>query len=144
MDEEHRRRRSREGALWVAYGLDLTDADPLEGLERSHDLIAELDTEIELAWDLVRTRILAMYDRWESVNEAIQGVSSNWRIERMHVVDRNLLRVGVWELFEASIPPAVTIDACVELGKTYGSESTPDFVNGLLDQLCTDRDIPFD
>jgi N utilization substance protein B len=133
--------RAREGALWVLYGLDVTEDAPETGLELTRRLAADVDDAVVGEWGHVEERVRGIYDRWERVNDALQSVSPRWRIERMAIVDRNILRLGVWEILETPIPPIVTINACVEMGKDYGESETSGFVNGLLDQLCSDHDI---
>ncbi len=75
----------------------------------------------------------------ERVDESIRKASTNWRLERMARVDRNVLRLGAWELIESrDVPRAVILDEAVELAKRYGSEESGAFVNGVLDRLATD------
>ena len=134
----------REGALLVLFGMDENGQDPAEALEIGRDTVREANEEIAEQWELVEWRVRGIYENLEEVDEAVQSVSPRWRVERMAIADRNILRIGAWELFESDIPPIVTINACVELGKSYGEESTPGFVNGLLDQLCKDHGIEVD
>ncbi len=71
-----------------------------------------------------------------AVDGAITAASSNWRIERMARVDRNLLRLGTWELlFRSDVPLAVVIDEAIELAKSYGTDESSSFVNGVLNQV---------
>lgn len=78
-------------------------------------------------------------DELASVDEAIKKASTNWRIERMARVDRNVLRLGVWELrHKSDVPRAVILDEAVELAKRFGSEESGAFVNGVLDRIATD------
>lgn len=72
-----------------------------------------------------------------SLDEQIQAVSANWRLERMARVDRNLLRVGAYELLFVSeeVPRKVVINEAVEIAKTYGTQESPAFVNGVLDRI---------
>jgi N utilization substance protein B len=73
------------------------------------------------------------------VDEAIKKASTNWRIERMARVDRNVLRLGAWELMrQGEVPRAVILDEAVELAKRFGSEESGAFVNGVLDRIATD------
>ncbi len=73
----------------------------------------------------------------QSLDESIQAVASNWRMERMTPVDRNILRLGAYELMHATdVPRAVIIDEAVELAKRYGSDGSSAFVNGVLDKLA--------
>jgi N utilization substance protein B len=74
-----------------------------------------------------------------AVDEAIRKASTNWRIERMARVDRNVLRLGAWELMKsARVPRAVILDESVELAKRFGSEDSGAFVNGVLDRVASD------
>ena len=73
----------------------------------------------------------------EVVDGAIRRASHNWRLERMSRVDRNVLRIGTWELLH-DVPRAVAIDEAVDLGKRFGSEESGAFVNGVLDRVATD------
>ncbi len=69
----------------------------------------------------------------------IRAASANWRIERMTRVDRNLLRLGTWELaYRPDVPRAVVLDEAVELAKRFGSEESGAFVNGVLDRIATE------
>ena len=73
------------------------------------------------------------------VDEAVRKASTNWRLERMARVDRNVLRLGAWELQQiVSVPRAVILDEAVELAKRFGSEESGAFVNGVLDRVASD------
>jgi N utilization substance protein B len=75
----------------------------------------------------------------DKLDEAIRKASTNWRLERMARVDRNVLRLGTWELMHAAeVPRAVILDEAVELAKRFGSEESSAFVNGVLDRVATD------
>lgn len=73
------------------------------------------------------------------VDETIRKASVNWRLERMARVDRNVLRLGAWELINGGdVPRAVILDEAVELAKRFGSEDSSAFVNGVLDRVAED------
>jgi N utilization substance protein B len=73
------------------------------------------------------------------IDESIRKASTNWRLERMARVDRNVLRLGAWELAQiVAVPRAVILDEAVELAKRYGSEESGSFVNGVLDRIASD------
>jgi transcription antitermination protein NusB len=75
-------------------------------------------------------------EKLAEVDAKISAASSNWRIERMTRVDRNLLRLGAWELmFRSDVPRAVVLDEAVELAKSYGTDESSAFVNGVLNQI---------
>ena len=72
-----------------------------------------------------------------AVDQRITGASAHWRIERMARVDRNVLRLGTWELVSRpDVPRAVILDEAVELAKSYGTEDSGAFVNGVLDKIA--------
>lgn len=75
----------------------------------------------------------------EAIDARVGAASQNWRMSRMSRVDRNLLRLGTWELmFRPDVPRAVILDEAVELAKSYGSEESSGFVNGVLDRVAND------
>jgi len=78
-------------------------------------------------------------DNLVKLDEIIRKASTNWRLERMARVDRNVLRLGTWELlYGEKVPRAVILDEAVELAKRFGSEESGAFVNGVLDRVATD------
>ena len=83
--------------------------------------------------------VRGVYDELTAVDEAIKKASTNWRLERMARVDRNVLRLGAWELLrQGDVPRAVILDEAVELAKRFGSEESGAFVNGVLDRIACD------
>jgi transcription antitermination factor NusB len=82
-------------------------------------------------------------DHREEIDGLIRGQADNWRLERMPAVDRNILRLAVYEmLFETDIPKLVVVDEAIELAKKFGSEQSGRFVNGLLDGLLKQHSFP--
>lgn len=74
------------------------------------------------------------------LDQTIQQASQNWRLARMARVDRNVLRLGTWELVHASeVPGAVVLDEAVELAKRYGTQDSGSFVNGVLDRVASEH-----
>jgi len=74
------------------------------------------------------------------IDRLLAQVAENWSVERMALVDRNILRLGVYELlYEQETPPRVAIDEAIELAKRYGSAESAAFVNGILDRLAAHR-----
>ncbi len=134
-------RRAREVALWVLYGLDVVDRLVPGALDDFYPIAEDLDAEVAELWPEVETRVDGVVDKRPQLDEEIQRVSTRWRLERMAAIDRNLLRLGAWELFHGEVAPIVVINACVELAKEYGEQGSPGFINGLLDQLCKDHGI---
>jgi N utilization substance protein B len=78
-----------------------------------------------------------------AIDELIRSQAANWRLERMPVVDRTVLRIAVYELLhESDVPQVVIVDEAIELAKRYGSEQSGAFVNGVLDGLLHTRKFP--
>lgn len=75
----------------------------------------------------------------ERVDEVISESTDNWALDRMSIVDRNILRIAIYEMmFETDIPPSVSVNEAVELAKVYGSADSGKFVNGVLGRVAHD------
>lgn len=97
------------------------------------------DEAFEFAKGLVRGTL----DHREQVDALIREQADNWRLERMPAVDRNVLRLAVFEmLYETDTPKLVIVDEAIELAKKFGSEQSGRFVNGLLDGLLKQHTFP--
>jgi len=127
------RRRSRECALQVLYQIDANDEGGIEQALLSYWASFDgPDDARPFAEELVR----GSYRQRAEIDVMISQAATNWRIERMGRVDRNILRAAVYEMLSyPDIPPRVTINEAVELAKRFGSEDTPRFVNGVLDAI---------
>ena len=80
--------------------------------------------------------VRGVWGRIEDIDALIGEAAEHWRVERMTLVDRNILRLGAYELLQGSdIPVAVAINEAVELGKRFGSEESGAFINGILDRI---------
>ena len=73
------------------------------------------------------------------LDAALESAADRWRLERLAVVDRNVLRLAVFELDSAATPPKVVIDEAVRLARWFGGPKSPGFVNGILDRLARDQ-----
>lgn len=80
----------------------------------------------------------AAAERSGEIDAAIERAASNWRLERLSAIDRNLLRLAIAELLEGSTPPRVVIDESVRLARWFGGPRSPAFVNGVLDRVARD------
>ena len=90
----------------------------------------------ELARDYARTLLEGSLANQAPIDALIEEQAENWRLERMPVVDRNVLRLAVYELrHQPDVPAVVVIDEAIELAKKFGSEQSGRFVNGILDGL---------
>jgi N utilization substance protein B len=129
------RRRAREVALQALYQIDLVDsADPVF-LKRFIIGRVRAAPLIRFTEDLVQ----GVRSNLAEIDAEIESRAENWRLARMTVVDRSLLRMATFEILHTEVPPAVAADEAVELAKRYGAESSPRFVAGILAKLIADR-----
>ena len=126
-----RRRQAREIALQFLYGYDLNprDLDPaLDDLWRSSKVRGESKN---FAMELIRGTI----EKKDRLDAVIEKHALNWKLGRIALVDRNILRLGLYELsFRDDIPPLVSINEAVDLAKKFSTDQSGSFVNGILDQ----------
>lgn len=140
-----KRRRARELALQFLYQHDtLNESSPdSPSVEESLSLFWErdgvnTDSEVKEFSSVLSKGCCA---NLEHLDDVIVRYSKNWRLSRISKIDRNILRIAVYEmLYLSNIPPAVTINEAVELGKTFGTEESGAFINGILDKIKEDRD----
>ncbi len=127
-----KRTRARELALQFLYQLDLRGPDFLaeaKGFLRQEE--ADKGTR-EFALHLVR----GTAEHLGEIDVFIREVAQNWDIERMAVIDRNVLRMATFELLHCKdIPPKVSINEAIELGKRYSTQNSGRFINGVLDKI---------
>jgi transcription antitermination factor NusB len=128
-----RRRKAREVALQFLYQLDLHgDADPVPHAEdfwARHPL--EADTR-----DYAEALVRGTKQYQPKADEMIGQYAEHWALERMAVVDRNILRLAVYEmLWGAEVPPKVAINEAIEIAKKFGTAESSRFINGILDRI---------
>jgi N utilization substance protein B len=80
--------------------------------------------------------VIAVVERTSALDEILGLHARNWRVSRMAAVDRNILRLAVYELRDTQTPVAVVIDEAVDLARRFGADSSPSFVNGILDAVA--------
>jgi N utilization substance protein B len=86
--------------------------------------------------DFTTTLVTGVIEHRDEIDAFIQECSTNWSLERIGLVERNILRLAIYELcFLPEIPPNVTINEAVEVAKKYGTEEAPAFINGILDRV---------
>lgn len=97
----------------------------------------------EEAFEYARALVSGTLDHLSEIDALIRSQAANWRLERMPPVDRNILRLAVYEmLYEQEVPKLVVVDEAIELAKKFGSEQSSRFVNGLLDGLLKEHEFP--
>jgi N utilization substance protein B len=132
------RRLGRERALQALYQLEndpkLGSPGALEAAWTAHDDEGPKDPAADA---FAKQLIAGVQAHLPEIDKLIEEHSHNWRLERMQRIDRNVLRIGVYELKELpDIPRKVTINEAVELAKTFGNEGSSSFINGLLDRIA--------
>lgn len=126
-----RRTKSRNTALQMLYQHDVNPdvGGKVVRAQIAEELSAE-DLQV-FAWHL----FAGVMEFRAQIDAAIEAVAENWRLERMAVTDRNVLRIGAFELMHTDSPWQVVIDEAVEMARRFGSKQSPQFVNGILDKL---------
>ena len=126
------RRRARSAALKVLYELDTTTHLP--GIVLANRLADEtLTPEVE---GFARQLVTGVLEHRTRLDQLIQRYAPEWPIEQMAVIDRNLLRIAIYEFDIAGLTPMkVAINEAIEMAKIYGADSAPRFINGVLGSL---------
>ncbi|HOJ51588.1 MAG TPA: transcription antitermination factor NusB [Syntrophales bacterium] len=138
----HRRRKAREAALQVLYGLDMTK----DSAEEAMALFWDMGAYAEDREDTVRYSrqvkpfathlVLGTWQHRREIDHLIAQYSEHWSLGRISCVDRSILRLAIFEmLYCDDIPPKVSINEAIDLGKLYGTENSSAFINGILDAL---------
>jgi len=126
------RRRSRELALQMLFQFDLSGNSADSIVASFDDLLSAKLAVRQYAEKLFRGTV----ERIEEIDEVISQQADNWRVSRMAVVDRNIIRVSIYELFhEPETPRLVVIDEAIEIAKKFGTEKSSQFINGVLDGI---------
>ncbi len=126
-----RRHKAREVVVQMLYQLDLNEdvaPDAVRGMiqEELRD-----ETLARFAWSL----FAGVMETRKQLDERIASAAANWSLNRMPPTDRNVLRLGAYELLFTETPHRVVIDEALELAKTYGTAQSSAFVNGILDRM---------
>jgi N utilization substance protein B len=126
------RKQSREFALQVLYQSHLLKQDAQKALTQYQEEFLHGEEA-----DAHQKRIvLGVLEHRKTFDELIEKYSQHWHLERIDVIDRNILRMALFELFYCDdIPPKVTINEAIDLGKKYGSKDSGSFINGILDRI---------
>ncbi|MCR4310127.1 MAG: transcription antitermination factor NusB [Deltaproteobacteria bacterium] len=125
------RRESREKVFQTLFMMDALGVGPDEAVPL-FVLASDPPSDVSYYAEAVR----GVWERIEEIDALIGEAAEHWRVERMTLVDRNILRLGAYELSLGSdIPFAVAINEAVELGKRFGSEESGAFINGILDRI---------
>ncbi len=134
------RHRSRQRALQILYQLDMHRQLVYNAIDDFYETLYSAESEEpepprpprdEFMEKLVRGTV----DHHERIDASIAEHSEHWRLERMPAVDRNLLRLAVFEMMELGTPPPVVIDEALELARKFSGQESVPFINGVLDAV---------
>ena len=130
------RRRSRQRALQILFLWDARRQSVDEAIDAYYDA---LYSEEQLARDpFVTDLVRGTVEHAAQIDEQISKHAEHWRMERMPIVDRNILRLAVFEMVHAGTPAAIAIDEALELARKFSNEESVQFVNGVLDAIRRD------
>ena len=126
-----KRRKSREFALQVLFQLNITKQDPIKAFAQSKENFSKKESD-EFAEQIV----LGVQKHLQEIDRLIEKYSENWRLDRISLIDRNILRMAIFEfLYCEEIPPKVTLNEAIDLGKRFGTDDSGSFINGILDRI---------
>ena len=132
------RSQARQSCLQILYQIEITRITPFEAIE---DYFLESKFSFQHK-EFTEFLVKGVCSHTINLDEIISKYAKNWEISRMAIVDKNILRIGVFELIYAEdIPPKVTINEAVELAKKFGDLDSPKFVNGILDSVFRRENI---
>lgn len=127
------RRRSRSLALGILFQIDVGKIDPDDALGLS---LSHIPPETAA---YARSLTEGVLQKKDEIDETLTRLAKDWAVHRMPAVDRNILRIAVYELMLRDVPDAAVIDEAVELAKTFAAEDAPKFVNGILSEYLKTR-----
>ena len=134
-----KRTRGRERALQLLYMVDARGDEALLGVD---DFLAQEAPDETEAHEFARQLLSGTLDNQEEIDKAISGAAQNWNLRRMALVDRNVLRMAIYEmLFLKDIPAKVSINEAIEMGKRFSTQQSGAFINGILDRIRRERNL---
>ena len=133
------RTKARKRAVDAVFAADLRKQNPVELLKTTEQETADRQNQGE-QFGYAAEIVNGIVDNYESIDDAIETASHQWKIERMPALDRAILRVAIWELlYNDQVPDAVAISEAVELAKEYSTEDSSGFINGVLNQITATK-----
>jgi len=134
-----KRTRARELALQMLYQVDARGPESIEDLDSF--LLREEPEDAEVR-EFARALVVGTIEVMPSLDEILGAAAENWQIRRMATVDRNILRMAVFEmLHRPDIPAKVSINEAIDMGKRFSTQQSGSFINGILDRVRRDRNL---
>ena len=135
-----KRTKAREFVLQMLYQVDIT-REPWQDILKNFWENSELQEESKELRDFSAELFEGVVGQMSQIDEKISKYAANWQLERMAFVDRNIMRLGCYELlFRQDIPPKVAINEAVELAKKYSGSESCKFVNAILDKIKIEKE----
>lgn len=133
---------SRRRALQLLYECDMRKIAPEEAMrDYYHTLYTEENEGVPAPDEFMEQMLFGVRQEQEMLDALITRRSEHWKLERMPVVDRNILRLAAWELLKTKTPAAVVIDEAIELARRFSGDESARFVNGVLDAMRKGEEI---
>jgi transcription antitermination protein NusB len=130
------RHRSRQRALQVLYQWDMNKGRVEDAISSFYDTLNSEDNERDTGPDEFMEELAKGTSQMTpDIDHQITAKSENWKLERMPIVDRNILRMAIYEMNHRDTPPAVVIDEALELARQFSGEESVPFINGVLDAV---------
>lgn len=129
------RHRSRQRALQVLYQWDMTKRPVEEAISSFYDTLGAEDAEEPGRDEFMEELAVGASKMASDIDHRIAEKSENWKLDRMPIVDRNILRLAIYEMSRKETPPAVVIDEALELARRFSGEASVSFINGVLDAV---------
>jgi len=130
------RRKSRRHALQILFQLDLTPQPVEQAIRAFYDsLYPELEPSKPEPDPFAEKLVRGVQERRKEIDELIERHAHNWRLERMPVVDRNVMRLAIFEMMGLRTAPAIAINEALELARKFSGEESVPFINGVLDAV---------
>ena len=128
-----RRSDARKCVLQMLFLVDQNPDADLHWIRSSIEEQLEDELLIDFAWSM----FTGVRENRDAIDERITAVSDHWRVDRMAPTDRNVIRIGIFEIDKIGTPVAVVLNESVELAREFGTEHSSAFVNGILDKLAS-------
>lgn len=138
------RRRSRQLALQTLYAGDLSGKAASQSAQRIDDVFERVAENFDLpegARDFAIELARGTIENLVRIDELLAQNATNWKLSRMAAVDRNILRLAVYELTQTTTPASIVLDEAIVLARRFGADSSPGFVNGVLDAVARHVDL---
>ena len=130
------RRRSRQRALQILFLWDVRKQPIPDAITAYDEIVYSDEDKVRPQRDeFLYQLVTGVADKVAEIDRHITAHAEHWRIERMPAVDRNVLRLAVYEMMDLDTPPAVVIDEALELARKFSGEESVQFVNGVLDAV---------